>query len=148
MKLDFFLIADYVDSDEENKLSIVGAGISHIQVSELPTTVPRLAAVARFLLEETDPEADRPFRVQLRLLRPDGTPAGESDVREIPPEETRRRRFHEGEEHAAFFVVRLDGLQLNQSGAYRLVLWLGDRAVAERPLAVVRAVEWGNEGAT
>ncbi len=137
MKVDLFTLADAAEVGEESKLTITGAGITHIRADTLPFRVEKMASIARMILEEGDPDATRPFTLSVRWLRPDGAVIGESETVTIDPDQTRRPHVESGEEWGAFFVVRMDGIGLTDPGLHRVQLLLHGEPVAERRIVVV-----------
>lgn len=149
MRLDAFMLADSAETDEAGKLRISGADISQITTQELPFRVSSLASVARLLWERQDVEEDREVHLQIRLFDPAGEEMGAtrpfSPPKEFLPSDL--EEGEEGEEHAIFFVVRLDGATIRSTGRYRVELVMNEQPVAERPITVTLSGEPPDEAA-
>lgn len=134
MRLDLFVLADEVETDESGKLTITGAGVSHVRGPELPVRVAKLAAVARLIAEPGDFGTD--VRLRTRWVEPDGTIFDRRSDSIIPAE--RVRPPEDDKERAFFFVFSFGELQFDQRGPHRLQLLVNDEVLGERVLEVLQ----------
>ena len=149
MRLDFFMLADSVKPpDGGHKITIEGAAITWLVGSELPVSVRNMASVARFVVDPEDASASADFAIRLRLLRPDGQQAGESEFLIVPPSVATERHVHAEEERGFFFVVDLSPVRFDVLGVHRFQLLINDEVVGERPLLVLLETSDAEEGTT
>jgi hypothetical protein len=131
VKLDFFLIADAAQSSERSKLAILGAGISRIEPPMIPFVLPRIAVVARLLVEEGDTNE---HEITLRWLRPTGEPAAPSIVTSFSAPKP-ERELMPAEEHAINIVAETQ-LALAEEGPYTVELDLDGQPAARKVIPV------------
>lgn len=142
MRLDSLILADNAEFDEDRKLSITGAGITHVRVSQLPFKVPHLAAVARFAYEAGDAAVPEGFEMYVRWVGPDGSTLVASTPLKIPPEQI-TEPVHEGESRGVLVLVQMIDVEFEEHGPHKLELIFNNNTVAEKTLAVYQ-----DEGAT
>ena len=127
MQLDFALLADAVSFTDDEKLTIVGAGVDTVVAPSLPTVHAQVVLVLRGWVSED--EARQAHRVDVVILGPDGNQVGStSSVVKPAPEpaialgrELPRQRIGMGA------VLNMISMPLHSYGVYRFVVsWDGE----------------------
>jgi hypothetical protein len=132
MRLDFLLLADAAEVGEAGKVSILGGGITRITPPGLPFVLPRISAVIRFVLESAD--FGTRHEVRLRLTEPGGKQIGSEMASLFAVEQ--KQKAHAGEEEALVIVADMSLIRLEKQGQYLLELFLDQKRVARKTLAV------------
>ncbi|MGD9697177.1 MAG: hypothetical protein AB7V42_16120 [Thermoleophilia bacterium] len=134
MKLDTFILADAADIGPSGKISMLGAGITRLNVEKVPTVLPVLAVVARLRADSvedlqdqhhvrltiTDPSGDEVLNFPSQLRAPASGPA--------PPE---------GEELYASMIAGFSPIRLGKEGVHLVEFFLDDELVRRLTLPVV-----------
>ena len=141
MRVDTFLLADSAEVVQGGKVTIEGAGITHIHGDSPRFSVERLTAIARFIIDSSD-ERTAPYLVAVRWLGPGEIRVAQSSPTQIRPRDHQSRaRLHPDEEHAIFYIVEMRGMEFEISAVYRLQLLVDGVPVGERRIATHESLE-------
>jgi hypothetical protein len=142
VRVDFVLLAD-ATNESGGKLNILGAGISRMTPTSLPSVLPQLALVVRVELDDED--FGRSHGISVELLNPDGDQVVPPFTVTVTPEqlEPLRGSLLEGEMPAAQLTLAMQGLQFAREGVYEFVVGINGEEVRRYPvvLAVTPAGE-------
>jgi hypothetical protein len=137
VRLDSFLLAEYA-SVENDKLYVIGGGITRIEAPQLPWT-QALALIARFALSAD--ERRHPHLLSMSMTRPDGELL--FDARDIGLPVTEEKRRAEGEERYGQLVLVFQQIPFPETGIYRLNLAMDGEHFRSVSLPVVHAAKPG-----
>ena len=121
LQLHTLLLCDYALTAQDGKISAVGV-FSQINVARLPATHGRCFIVA---IVEAEPG---PHELALQVVSPTGKPTLQNAPRlriEVPPNAT-----------TANIVADLKGLNLEESGRYRIEVRAGEQLLGSTPFTV------------
>lgn len=139
--MDSFLLADSAEIIPGGKVTIEGAGITHIHGEAPRFVVEHLAAVARFIVDPAD-QRTAPYPVAVRLLGPGGMSVAQSPPSLIrPSDHLAQARANPDEEHAVFYIVEMRDMEFVPAAVYRLQLLVDGVPVGERRIATIEATE-------
>ena len=133
MRLDFFLLADSVEREAE-KITVLGAIITNVQVDRVPTRVS-LGSLARMLVDEWDLNAQRPFEFFVRIAPPEGEPL-QTTALAVQPADLPTVADDPEEERSVIVVAALENLPITHLGLYRLELVLNGEVIGRRAVTV------------
>jgi hypothetical protein len=138
VRVDFVLLAD-ATNESAGKLNILGAGISRLTPTDLPSVLPQLALVVRVELDNEDFE--RPHRISVELLDPDGEQVVPPLAVTLAPEQLQplRDTLLEGEMPAAQLTLAMQGLHFTREGVFEFVVGLDGEEVRRYPVVVAVA---------
>ncbi len=130
MRLDYFILADAAEASQGGKISMLGASFTRIKPPALPFVLPRVAVVIRLLIDGPD-DLDQAHEVVLLWATPDS----QLDPVSIQTFKASSQPKESDEEPAVVLLAEMP-LFIQHRGAHRLLLYLDEELLGERPVIV------------
>lgn len=135
MKAHFVVLADGAEQGESGKLSIRGAGITHLLLPAMPAVGPNISMVAKLVLEEADFGLPHTLIATVRRRDNGALQKGEAIPMDASFSE-RRVPGGEDEPQSINVVTNFQGIRFERPGVYELGLVVDGKEVASSPLHV------------